>query len=92
MIDYEERTNWSTRRSWFLVFILSGSLIAWAMLIMMPFVKSVPRVWNFGSVESTPSKSIYSTNNPKIRTTEKMIAPLPEGISMEEQQLQKEEP
>ncbi len=92
MIDYEEKGNdWGTLRSWLFVLTLSGSLIAWAMF-MMSMIKAVPRVWDFGTVEFTPSKSVYSTHKPNIRTNEKMIAPLPEGISMEDQNLQKQAP
>ena len=84
MKDYEENSKWSTRRSWIFVITLSGSLLAWAM-IMMTFVKDVPRKWEFGNIEFTPAKSEYSTNNPDKKVKENVIAPLPDGVSMEEE-------
>ncbi len=83
-MQYEENTKWSTRKSWFVVFAISGTLLAWAMT-MMTLVESVPREWEFGNIEFTPAKSEYSTHNPDAKTDENQIAPLPDGVSMEEQ-------
>ncbi len=84
-MDYEENTKWSTRKSWFTVFAISFSLLAWAMTMMM-LVKTVPREWDFGNIEFTPSKSEYSTQIPEEKTTGKLVEPLPDGISMEEKE------
>lgn len=84
MKDYEENSRWTTRRSWIFVITLSGSLLAWAM-VMMTFVEDVPREWKFGNIEFTPAKSEYSTNNPDEKVEENVVAPLPDGVSMEEE-------
>lgn len=88
MERYEENSKWSTFKSWLVIFIISGSLLAWAM-IMMTFVKDAPRKWDFGNIEFTPAKSVYSTNNDVQEAIEKMITPLPEGVSMEEDNTKK---
>ena len=82
-MSYEENTKWSTRKSWIVVFAISGSLLGWAMT-MMTLVKTPPREWDFGTIEFTPAKSEYSTHKPEEKTGEKLVAPLPDGISMEE--------
>ena len=89
-MKYEENKKWSTFWSWAFIFALSGSLLGWAM-IMMTFVKDVPREWEFGNVEFTPAESVYSS----VQAAEKaedakdadknLIAPLPDGVSMEEE-------
>ena len=84
MKNYEEYNKWSTRRSWLFIILLSGSLLAWA-IIMMTFVEDVPREWEFGNIEFTPAKSEYSTNNPDKKVEENVIEPLPDGVSMEEE-------
>ncbi len=84
MKGYEEYKKWNTFWSWFFVFALSGSLLGWAMF-MMTFIKDVPREWDFGNIEFTPAKSVYSTQNPDNETEENMIAPLPDGVSMDEE-------
>jgi len=84
MHEYEEYHEWSTTRSWLFIFGLVFFLIV-MMSSMMLLVKDVPREWDFGNIEFTPAKSKYSTANPEPRTSKKMIAPLPEGLSMEEE-------
>ena len=84
MHDYEENKEWSTLGSWLFIILLSGGLIGWAMF-MMTVIKDVPRDWDYGSVPFTPAKSVYSTERHKKVPEGKMIQPLPEGISMEEQ-------
>ena len=82
MKDYEEYHEWSARRSWLFILLLSFGLIAWAMT-MMTLVKDVPRAWDFGTQEFTPGKSIYSTGNPKRKTEEDQIHRLPEAVPLE---------
>lgn len=89
-MKYEENSKWSTFWSWAFVFTLSGSLIAWAM-VMMTFVKDVPREWDFGNIEFTPAKSVYSSvqSSSKAEKVDEagvnLIAPLPDGVSMKEE-------
>lgn len=83
MEKYEEHKKWNTFWSWATVFAISGGLLTWA-TIMMVFVEQAPREWDFGNLEFTPAKSVYSTNNPDEKAGENMIEPLPDGISMEE--------
>ena len=83
--DYEEHKEWSTLGSWAFVLLLSGGLIGWAMF-MMTVIKDVPREWDYGTVPFTPAKPVYSTERPAQTTTDYMLEPLPEGISMEEAQ------
>ena len=83
MKKYEEYQEWSTGKSWLLVIGISAFLLIMAMGLMF-LIEDVPREWDFGNVEFTPGKSVYSTATPEGTTEEKMIAPLPEGISMQE--------
>lgn len=89
-MQYEENKKWSTFWSWAFIFMLSFSLIGWAMF-MMTFVKDVPRKWDFGNVEFTPAKSVYSSVQSSSEAEEvdepekNLIAPLPDGVSMEEE-------
>lgn len=90
MKNYEENSKWSTRRSWIFILLLSGSLLAWAM-VMMTFVEDVPREWEFGNIEFTPAESVYSTKKPDKEVEENAIAPLPDGVSMEDAKKQTEQ-
>ncbi len=83
-MKYEENKSWSKFKSWMFVLFLSASLLIWAM-VMMTMVKDVPREWEFGTIEFTPGKSEYSTHNPGKKTLKNQIAPLPDGVSMEEE-------
>lgn len=84
MKDYEEYHEWSTGKSWLFIILQSSFLLVMASLMMF-LIEDVPREWNFGNVEFTPAKSVYSTHNPEVETTEKMVTPLPEGVTMEEE-------
>jgi len=83
MIKYEEHGKWSKTASWLFIIFLSATLITWAMSLMF-LIKAVPREWDYGNLEFTPAKSIYSTNYPVGEASGNMITPLPEGVSMEE--------
>ncbi len=52
--------------------ILSAGLLSWAMTLMM-LIPDVPREWDFGNLEFTPAKSVYSSFDPgqKISDAEK---------------------
>lgn len=82
MHEYEEFHEWSPFWSWAFIAFLSGSLITICMVAMM-MIKDVPRQWNFGDLDFTPSGSVYSLVKPGS-VVEKMVEPLPEGITMEE--------
>lgn len=87
MHGYEEHKEWNTLWSWLFIILLSGGLIGWAMF-MMTVVKDVEREWDYGSIPFTPAISVYSTEIHKEKPEERMIEPLPEGISIEESQNQ----
>lgn len=83
MHAYEEYHVWSTRWSWAFIILLSAALITVCMVAMM-MIMDMQRDWDHGNLNFTPSASIYSTVKPEI-ATEKMIQPLPEGVTLEEE-------
>lgn len=82
MHEYEEFHEWSTGWSWAFIIFLSGSLITICMIVMV-MVKDVPRKWDFGNLDFTPSASVYSLVRP-VYPDSTLILPLPEGRQMEE--------
>jgi hypothetical protein len=82
MVDAEEHHDWSTFKSWLFIIALSFSLFITMSVLMM--IEEQPRQWDFGTIPFTPSESVYSTSVPKKNPEEKMIEPLPEGVSMKE--------
>lgn len=83
MHTYEEYHEWSTFWSWTFIAFLSGALITFCMIAMM-MIPDVPRQWNFGTLDFTPSGSVYSMVRPGP-AVEEMVIPLPEGVTMEEE-------
>lgn len=83
MHTYEEYHEWSTFWSWAFIAFLSGALITICMVAMM-MIPDVPRQWNFGGLDFTPSASEYSMVRPGP-AVEEMVIPLPEGVTMEEE-------
>lgn len=79
--EYEEYHEWNFFWSWAFIVFLTGSLITICMVAMM-MIMDLPREWDHGSLNFTPSASVYSSVKP-LKTEEKMIQPLPEGVSME---------
>jgi hypothetical protein len=82
MHEYEEFHEWSTGWSWAFIIFLSGSLFTICMIVMA-LVMDVPRKWDYGNLDFTPSASEYSLVKP-VYNDSTMILPLPEGKTMEE--------
>jgi hypothetical protein len=64
MFDFEEyKTSRKQIWGWMMVLAFSMLIIGWGVFIHI-IVRDVPREWDFGTLEDTPSKSKYSTVEP----------------------------
>jgi hypothetical protein len=86
MKGYEEYHEWSVFWSWSLIIGVALFLLSMGMT-MMYTVKDVPREWDFGNIEFTPAKSVYSTATPPKETSKKMIHALPEGKAISKKEV-----
>ena len=83
--EYEEFLKIPSLWGWITLFIVSGVILGWGMLIMY-LIPDRPRFWDYGSFDETPAASIYSTELPPRTVVDvpPQIAPPPEAKKRED--------
>ncbi len=64
------------RWGWAIAIAIALALLAWG-LANYAFVRDAPREWNFGALDDTPARSIYSTTEPARSPQPPAQFPLP---------------